>query len=39
MLAKHPKTGKDIKVKSALAYDKNSPVFKAAKQMLVKKKP
>jgi hypothetical protein len=36
---KNPKTGKDIKVKSALAYDKNSPVFKAAKQMLVKKKP
>ena len=35
---KNPVTGNDIKIKSALTYDKTSPVFKAAKQMLVKKK-
>jgi hypothetical protein len=34
---KNPKTGNDIKIKSALAYDKTSPVFKAAKSMLTKK--
>jgi len=34
---KNPKTGKDIKVKSALSYDKTSPVFRLAKQMLMKK--
>jgi hypothetical protein len=34
---KNPVTGNDIKIKSALTYDKKSPVFQAAKQVLVKK--
>jgi len=35
---KNPKTGNTIKVKSALSYDKKSPVFQAAKQLITKKK-
>jgi undecaprenyl pyrophosphate synthase len=35
---KNPKTGNDIKIKSALQYDKKSPLFQAAKSMLKKKK-
>jgi len=34
---KNPKTGNTIKVKSALSYDKKSPVFQAAKQLITKK--
>jgi len=34
---KNPKTGNTIKVKSALSYDKKSPVFQAAKQIITKK--
>lgn len=34
---KNPVTGNDIKIKSALTYDKKSQVFQAAKQALVKK--
>lgn len=34
---KNPKTGNTIKVKSALSYDKKSPVFHAAKQLITKK--
>lgn len=34
---KNPKTGNTIKVKSALSYDKKSPVFQAAKQIISKK--
>ena len=34
---KNPKTGNTIKVKSALKYDKKSPVFQAAKQLITKK--
>ncbi|CAB4143737.1 Protein of unknown function DUF3293 [uncultured Caudovirales phage] len=33
---KNPKTGNTIKVKSALSYDKKSPVFQAAKQLIKK---
>jgi hypothetical protein len=35
---KNPKTGNTIKVKSALGYGEKSPVFQAAKQMLMKNK-
>jgi hypothetical protein len=34
---KNPKTGNTIKVKSALSYDKKSPVFQAAKNLITKK--
>jgi len=34
---KNPATGNTIKVKSALSYDKKSPVFQAAKQLITKK--
>ena len=34
---KNPKTGNNIKVGSALKYDKQSPVFQAAAQMLKRK--
>ena len=34
---KNPKTGNTIKVKSALQYDKKSPVFQAAKKLITKK--
>ena len=34
---KNPATGNTIKVKSALGYDKKSPVFQAAKQLITKK--
>ena len=34
---KNPATGNTIKVKSALNYDKKSPVFQAAKQLITKK--
>ena len=34
---KNPATGNTIKVKSALSYDKKSPVFQAAKQIITKK--
>jgi hypothetical protein len=35
---KNPKTGNTIKFKSALGFDEKSPLFQAAKQMLVKNK-
>jgi hypothetical protein len=34
---RNPETGKDIQIRSALQYDKKSPVFQAAKTMLKKK--
>ena len=34
---KNPATGNTIKMKSALSYDKKSPVFQAAKQIITKK--
>jgi hypothetical protein len=33
---KNPKTGRDIKLSTALSYDKNSPVYKTAKNMVAK---
>ena len=35
---KNPKTGNDIKVKSALGYGKDSPVYKLAQNMIKKQK-
>ena len=37
-LIKNPETGKMIKVKSALKYDKNSPVYRATVAMIKKAK-
>ena len=37
-MVKNPETGKTIKVKSALQYDKEAPVFQIAKKLVTKAK-